>query len=170
VEFEEFAARQTRPLLGLAIAMSGDAHLAEDIVQEVLVKVHLRWAHVTSLDDPPSYVRKMITNEYLSWRRKWSRVVPFAEPFLFQRSPDGPDDATTLADRDDLVRRLAKLTRRQRAVLALRFFEDLSDQEISAVLGCGEASVRTHASRGLATLRIEAAADRVQTPVSEERP
>lgn len=149
--------------------MSGDAHLAEDLVQEVLVKVHLRWTQIGALDDPPSYVRKMVTNEYLSWRRKWSRVVPFAEPHLFQQPPDHPDATTTLADRDDLVRRLAKLTRRQRAVLALRFFEGLTDQEISTTLGCGEASVRTHASRGLAALRIDATADRVQAPASEER-
>jgi RNA polymerase sigma factor (sigma-70 family) len=129
---------------------------------------------VSGLDDPPSYVRKMVTNEYLSWRRKWSRVVPFADPAIFQRPPDRPDDATTLVDRDDLVSRLATLTRRQRVVLALRFFDGLSDAEIASTLGCGEGSVRTHASRGLAALRIEAAqpatAKGIPAQTSKERP
>jgi len=150
--FEEYVHRRTGALLGLAVAVSGDRHVAEDVVQDVLVKAHARWAAIEQLDDPHAYVRRMVVNEHLSWRRKWSRVVPFAEVALFD---DRPDDASRHADRAALIQALRTLTGRQRTVLALRFYEGLSDREIAEVLGCGEGSVRTHASRALAALRTK---------------
>ena len=150
VTFEEFVAQRTGALIGLAAAMSGDIHLAEDVVQDVLIKAHSRWLRIEELDDPFSYIRRMVVNEYLSWRRKWARLVPFADITLFD---DRPDEATRHADRDALARQLATLTRRQRTVLALRYYSGLSDAEIAVALGCSEGSVRAHASRGLAALR-----------------
>lgn len=148
--FEQFVVDRTRSLIGLATAMSGDAHLAEDIVQDVLIKTHRNWANISTLDDPLSYVRRMVTNEYLSWRRKWSRLVPKADIVL---TDDAPDDATTHADRTALLQELRTLTRRQRAVLALRYYSGLSDNQISAALGCSDGAVRSYASRALAELR-----------------
>jgi RNA polymerase sigma-70 factor (sigma-E family) len=156
VTFEQFAAVQTRGLLGLAIAMSADRHLAEDLVQDVLLKVHQRWARIESLDDPPSYVRRMLTNEFLSWRRKWARVTPSELVDVHENPGDGPDPATTHADRDAISRQLQRLPRRQRAVLALRFYAGLDDREIAAALGCSASSVRSHASRAIAALRVNA--------------
>src|SRR4051794_648268 len=150
--FEEYVRSRTGALLGLAVAVSGDRHVAEDVVQDVLLKVQTRWTTIEQLDDPHAYVRRMVVNEHLSWRRKWSRVVPFAEVTLFD---DRPDDASRHADRTALIQALGSLTRRQRTVLALRFYEGLSDREIAALLGCGEGSVRTHASRALAALRTK---------------
>src|SRR5579875_929378 len=115
--FEEFVRSQTRPLLGLGTAMSSDAALAEDLVQDVLLKVHGRWERIAALDDPPSYVRRMLVNEYLSWRRKWARVVPVASAEPRWELDDTPDPATTHADRAALTEQLRRLTRRQRTVL-----------------------------------------------------
>jgi RNA polymerase sigma-70 factor (sigma-E family) len=150
VTFEEFVAAQLRPLLGLMTAMSGDRGLAEDLVQDVLLKTHQRWAKIERLDRPEFYVRKMLVNEFLSWRRKWARVVPMSDVELFD---DRPDDATTHADRGALQSRLLRLPRRQQAVLAMRYFGGLSDTEIATALGCGVGTVRGYVSRGLATLR-----------------
>jgi RNA polymerase sigma-70 factor (sigma-E family) len=152
VTFEEFVADRARALIGLGTAMSGDAHLAEDIVQDVLLKAHQRWSKISALNDPYSYVRRMVTNEYLSWRRKWSRIVPFAEVDIFS---DAPDHATTHADRSALMEQLRTLTRRQRAVLALRFYDGLGDAQIAETLGCSEGAVRSYASRALARLRAD---------------
>jgi RNA polymerase sigma-70 factor (sigma-E family) len=150
--FEEFAGTQVRPLLGLMTAMCGDAGLAEDLVQDVLLKAHQRWAKISKLDLPERYVRKMLVNEFVSWRRKWARLVPTAEIDLFD---DGPDLATTHADRSALQSRLEQLPRRQQAVLALRYFADLSDTEIAEALGCSVGAVRAYISRGLSTLRTD---------------
>jgi RNA polymerase sigma-70 factor (sigma-E family) len=150
--FEEFAAARVRPLLGLMTAMCGDAGLAEDLVQDVLLKAHQRWSKIGRLDLPERYVRKMLVNEFLSWRRKWARIVPTAQVDLFD---DGPDLATAHADRSALQSRLDQLPRRQQAVLALRYFGDLTDTEIAEALGCSVGAVRAYVSRGLATLRTD---------------
>jgi RNA polymerase sigma-70 factor (sigma-E family) len=135
--------------------MSGDPGLAEDLVQEVLIKAHRRWSKIEKLDVPFSYVRRMVVNEYISWHRRWSRVVPTADIELID---DAPDEATTHADRDALDAQLARLPRRQRTVLALRYFGGLSDSEIADALGCGVSAVRSYASRALATLREQPSA------------
>ena len=95
----------------------------------------------------------MIINEFLSWRRKWSRMVPQAD-LSDQRRDTGPDLAEEHADRAVLVAELARLPRKQRAVVVLRYVEGLPDAEIGRLLGCAETTVRSHASRALATLRV----------------
>jgi RNA polymerase sigma factor (sigma-70 family) len=97
-------------------------------------------------------VRRMIINEHLSWRRKWSRVVPRAE--LADRAAASPDLAGAQADRAVLLAEVGRLPLRQRAVLVLRYVEDRPDSEIADLLGCSQATVRSHASRALATLRV----------------
>ena len=92
-------------------------------------------------------------NEYLSWRRKWSRLIPH------ERMPDDgrvtPDHAERHAVRTDLVAELAALPPRQRAVLVMRYYGGMSDPEIAETLGCRPATVRAYASRALAMLRVE---------------
>jgi RNA polymerase sigma factor (sigma-70 family) len=95
----------------------------------------------------------MVVNQYLSHRRRWWRLVPQADPGR-DDSPM-PDPAVAHAERDALVAELRKLPPRQRAVLALRYYEGLSDIEIADTLGCRPGTVRGHASRALAALRIE---------------
>ena len=130
--------------------LTGDRGLAEDVVQEVLLRVHARWDRLSSMQHLDAYVRRMVVNEYLSWRRRWARVVPVE----FVPGPGEPDFATTHADRDGLVTELAKLPRRQRAAVVLRFYEGLSDDEAAEVLGCSPSTVRSHLSRALQSLRV----------------
>jgi RNA polymerase sigma-70 factor (sigma-E family) len=151
--FDEFTAAHLHPLLRFAVVLTGDRGLAEDVTQEVLVRVHLRWGKIGALDSPEHYVRRMIVNEYLSWRRRWSRIVPHAEPPV--RLEPAPDHAATHAERDALRTELDKLPPRQRAVLVLRYYAGMSDPEIANELGCGPGTVRGYASRALATLRVE---------------
>jgi len=151
VAFDEVVASNERRLLRLALMLSGGVHSAEDLVQTVLARAHRRWDRIGSLDKPDAYLSKMVVNEFLSWRRRLkNQEVPLAE---LPEAPTGDDVSTRVAQRDAAWRLLAGLPRQQRAVLVLRFYEDLPDDEIATVLGCSAGTVRSHASRGLATLR-----------------
>jgi RNA polymerase sigma-70 factor (sigma-E family) len=151
--FEEFAAARLAALLRFAVVLTGDRGLAEDVVQEVLLRAHQKWRKIGALDSPEHYVRRMIVNEYLSWRRRWARIVPQANP----PEPHAvADHAETHSEREALRTELDKLPRRQRAVLVLRYYAGLSDHEIAEALGCTPGTVRGYASRALAALRIEA--------------
>lgn len=154
LSFEAFVAAHARWLLRFATALSGDAALAEDLVQEVLLKVHQRWSKIERLDSPVAYVRRMVVNEHLSWRRKWARIIPMPAPPL----ADVVDMASAHADRGALLAELRRLPARQGAVLALRYFEGLSDSEIASVLDCRVMTVRACASRALGTLRERSSA------------
>jgi RNA polymerase sigma-70 factor (sigma-E family) len=152
VEFDEFARTRLPALLAFAKALCVDRGTAEDVVQEVLARAHARWDDIAPLDRPESYVRRMIVNEYLSWRRKWARIIPIA---AVADRPRVDDPTAQLGDRAQLVEQIAKLPPRQRAVLVMRYFGDLSDAEIAADLNCSAGTVRSHASRALASLRIQ---------------
>jgi RNA polymerase sigma-70 factor (sigma-E family) len=154
MRFEEFAGTRLPAVLRFAGVLTGDRALAEDVVQEVLIRASARWQRIGQLDRPEHYVRKMVVNEYLSWRRRSWRLIPAGTgPEIDRRL--APDHAHAHAERDALLAELGKLPRRQRAVLVLRYYEGLSDTEIADVLGCAPGTVRGYASRALATLRIE---------------
>jgi RNA polymerase sigma factor (sigma-70 family) len=95
----------------------------------------------------------MITNEYLSWRRRWARITPHAD---VAPAATEDDHAHLHAERDAIRAELARLPRRQRAVLVLRYYEHLTDNEIADVMGCPAGTVRSLASRALAALRVDA--------------
>ena len=157
--FDEFVDQRLPALLRFAKVLCADRGLAEDVAQEVLLRAHRQWEHIATVGQPEAYVRRMIVNEFLSWRRKWARVTPFAQV------PDTrhvPDPAELHADREMLARELGKLPRRQRAVLVLRYYGGLRDEEIAVELGCSAGTVRSHASRALAALRIELTVDPVR--------
>jgi RNA polymerase sigma-70 factor (sigma-E family) len=152
--FEEFAAERLPSALRFAAVLTGDRTVAEDLAQEVLIRAHSRWRKIGSLDRPEYYVRKMILNEFLSWRRQSWRLIPSGRGAdVDHRS--APDHAVRYVERDALVAELGKLPPRQRAVLALRYYEGLSDTEIADALGCTPGTVRGYASRALAALRVE---------------
>jgi RNA polymerase sigma-70 factor (sigma-E family) len=152
--FEEFAAARLGAVVRFAAVLAGERALAEDIVQEVLIRAHARWDRIGRLDRPEAYVRKMVVNEYLSWRRRSWRLVPSGavEP---GEDRAWPDHAVGHAERDALLAEVSRLPRRQKAVLVLRYYEALSDAEIAEVLGCSPGTVRGYASRALATLRVD---------------
>jgi RNA polymerase sigma-70 factor (sigma-E family) len=149
--FDDYVVARGPGLLRFAFLLTGDRHLAEDLVQEVLAKAHRRWRRIEQLDQPDSYVRKAMVNQYLSWRRRRS----YGETATGE-VPDSAghaDHAARLADRDAMWTMLAALPRQQRAVLVLRFYEDLPDAQIAELIGCSVATVRAHASRALTRLR-----------------
>jgi RNA polymerase sigma-70 factor (sigma-E family) len=151
--FEEFARARLPAVLAFATVLAGQRATAEDLAQEVLIRAHARWDTIGQLDRPEMYVRKMILNEFLSWRRRSWRLIPSGGSEL--AAGTAPDHAADYAEHQALLAEIAKLPRRQRAVLVLRYYEDRSDAEIAEVLGCAPGSVRAYASRALAALRVE---------------
>jgi RNA polymerase sigma-70 factor (sigma-E family) len=152
--FEEFAAMRMPRVLRFGAVLAGDRATAEDLAQEVLIRAYSHWDKIGGLDRPELYVRKMMLNEFLSWRRRSARQVPAGDRALEPASP-APDHAQEYTEREALLAEVGKLPRRQRAVLVLRYYEDLGDAEIAELLGCTPGTVRSHASRALAALRVE---------------
>ena len=150
--FEEYATERLNPLFRFAAVLTGDRGLAEDIVQEVLIKVHARWEDIATVAHRDAYVRRMVVNEYVSWRRKWARIVPVDTERLPEMTV--ADFAEEHSERDLLVSELAVLPMRQRTAIVLRYYEGLSFADIGVVMGCRPATARGHVSRALAALRI----------------
>lgn len=152
VTFEQFASMRLARLLRMCTAICRDPVLAEDLVQEVLIKVQVRWAQISRLDIPEAYVRRMLVNEYLSARRRSAGTVAQADVGAVGNAPDHAD---VHAEREALRSEIAQLPPRQQVVLALRYYEGLSDAEIAGVLGCRAGTVRGYASRALHSLRVQ---------------
>jgi RNA polymerase sigma-70 factor, ECF subfamily len=148
-EFAGFVASRYVPLVKRAYLLTGDRGAAEDLVQDVLAGLLIHWRRGRP-DDPDRYVARAVTNRAISrWRRGWRAEVPVESV----RDLPGPDVMHGLADRDLLWRGLGTLPSRQRAVLVLRYFEQLSDAEIADEIGVAHATVRSLAGRGLHRLR-----------------
>jgi RNA polymerase sigma-70 factor (sigma-E family) len=150
-EYDEVYAALWPRLVRTAYAVSGDRGVAEDSVQSALAKACRSWRRISRLESPEAYVRRMVVNEVLSTRRRAAlrHEVSRAEP------PDRvatatPEDALA---HDEMWRALSTLPPRQRAVLVLRYYEDLSEQQIADALGCRPGTVKSQASAALATLR-----------------
>jgi RNA polymerase sigma-70 factor (sigma-E family) len=157
--YDQFVAERLDRLLRYATAMTCDRYLAQDIVQDVLLRAQSRWARIAAMDAPYLYVKRMVTNEYLSWRRRRAaRDISSSQAKLETLAPPVHDPAVQHAERDAMRARIAVLPRKQRAALVLRYYEDCSFAEIASVLNCTETTVRSHISRALKTLRT---ADRV---------
>ena len=147
--FSTFVAARSRHLLQTAYLLTGDRHRAEDLLQTALTRAYLRWDRIES-EDPEGYVRRTLANAHIDWwRRKPWREEPTAE------LPDLPGADTTAAYdvRQAVLQALDGLSRRQRAVVVLRYYEDLSEAEIASVLGCSAGTVKSAASRAMAKLR-----------------
>ena len=144
--FDAFVVSRGPALVRFAHALSGDTFLAEDLVQEVLVKAHRRWDR---LEAPEAYLRTALSRELISWRRRRSTTERPGE--LPER--EAVDTTDALAERDLIWRILATLPRRQRVVLVLRYWEGLPDREVAALLNLSESSVRSLASRAFTVLR-----------------
>ncbi|WP_229074665.1 SigE family RNA polymerase sigma factor [Actinoplanes sp. DH11] len=150
--FEEYVRARGDGLRRFAYLLCGDRHLGEDLVQEVLVKAYRRWNRIEA-DEPDHYLRTALVRSHISWLRlRSSREKPGA---VAEDRPGAGDLAAEQATRDDLWRRLGLLSRTQRAVLVLRYYEDLDDRQIAEILRCSPPTVRVHASRGLSRLRAE---------------
>lgn len=157
-DFEAFARARMPGLLRYATALAGDPQQGADIVQEVLVRASTRWRRIRASDRPDLYVKRMVTNEHLSWRRRWytRTVMAAGDGMLYARLAASADPANAVVDRHDVHQRLAALSARQRTVMVLRYLEGMDDLDISRVLGVAPSTVRSTASRALAALRAAA--------------
>ncbi|NUP39577.1 MAG: SigE family RNA polymerase sigma factor [Streptomyces sp.] len=152
--YQEFVAARIGHLHRSAYLLTGgDVHLAEDLVQETLGRIFASWRRVSAADSPAAYAQTVLVRTHLSWRRlRRNRERPV---------PDGPGTAhdtgtDTAADTDlrlTLMDALKRLPERDRAVIVLRYWEDLSAQETAAALSMSAGAVRAHAMRALARLR-----------------
>ncbi|GGM23118.1 DNA-directed RNA polymerase sigma-70 factor [Micromonospora sonchi] len=150
--FREFVVEQWGPLTRTAYLLTGDRGAAEDLVQSALEKTHRRWGRVLRKDAPGVYVRRVMVNTAVSWRRR-RRTVEV--PLLEADAITAPDAYHRAENRHHLLGALRRLPPRMRAVLVLRYFEDLSETDIAQVLGCSTGTVKSQASRGLARLRAD---------------
>jgi RNA polymerase sigma-70 factor (sigma-E family) len=151
--FEDFVSGSSARLFTMALLLTGRHRAeAEDLLQGVLERAYRRWRRINQGGDPEPYVRRMLVNASTDrWRRLRRRPE---EPLRAARAePAAGDGAAEVADRDLLLRALAVLPARQRAVLVLRYYSDLSEAQTAATLGCSVGSVKSQSSRALARLR-----------------
>jgi RNA polymerase sigma-70 factor (sigma-E family) len=148
--FTEFVGDRSPALLRAAWLLTGDSARAEDLLQTALAAVWRRWSFI---DDPEAYVRRALFTTYLTWwRRRWRGELPASAPP--ERAAAG-DLAAESADRDAVRRALSRLSRQQRAIVVLRYVEDLSVADTAALVGCSAANVKVQAGRALAVLRAD---------------
>lgn len=148
-EFAELVHTAWPSLYRTAYLLLGDRAEAEDLVQTALAKTYASWPKVRTVEAAPAYARTVLVNTAASWFRKrgWRNERPTAE------LPEGVAPASDLADRPTVVAALAELAPRQRAVVVLRFYDDLPVAQVAAALGCTEGTVKSQTSDALARLR-----------------
>ena len=148
--FESFVAARGNAPHRTAVLLTHDHALAEDLVQTALAKSWTAWRRIEG--EPEPYVRKVMLNTYSSWwQRKWRGEQPTER--LPERPADQPTGSTD--DRDALVRALAALPHRQRAVIVLRFVEDLTERQAAEQLGGSVGTVKSQTAKALAKLRVD---------------
>ena len=159
-EYEAFVLSTWPRLRQAAYALTRDTRDADDLLQTVLTKTYVKWGRVRR-DDPVAYVRRSLVNAYIdSWRRaRTVREVPMAVPEC------ATGDHTDLVDqRDELVGRLEGLSERERTVVVMRHYLDLSEAEVARTLGCSVGTVKSTCSRALQRLRIPSLTPGEDTP------
>ena len=155
VAFEDFVRARSGSLLRTALLLTGQRRAeAEDLLQIALERAYRHWPRICGSEGPERYVRRILASASADRWRRLARRPEQAIPI--GGGPVVPDRTAEVADRDYLLRALAALPLRQRAVLVLRYFDDLSEAETAAMLGCSLGTVKSQAARGLARLRITA--------------
>lgn len=155
--FAEYFVARSDSMRGTAYLLCGDWHRAEDLVQAAFTKLYLAWNRVSRHETLDGYVRQILVRTFLDERRLgWWRRVRLTASLPDSGSVTPPASGSVANDADDrldLMAALATVPRRQRAVLILRYWEDLSVEETAALLNCSAGTVKSQAARGLATLR-----------------
>ena len=152
--FDEYAATAWPWLYRCAYLLAGNHADAEDLAQQTLLQAYRSWARVREADEPRAYLRRMLTNLYVSQKRpKGRRLEVLTDVPVEPRHPGGQGGQGGPEDRMVLWPRVASLPPRQRAVIVLRYYEQLSEREIADVLGCSTGTVKSTAHRALASLR-----------------
>jgi RNA polymerase sigma-70 factor (sigma-E family) len=159
--FEEFVAARSSALLRTAYLLTRDHTLAEDLLQTALTKAFLAWGRVDG--NPEPYVRRILVNTYASWwRRKWNGEHPTED------LPDHGHQHERVGESGDLWDALGRLPRRMRAVVVLRYFEDLTEAETAQLLGISVGTVKSQTSKALAKLRIDPSLTEQPEHIEEE--
>ena len=158
-DFVEFVEARQHALLRFAYLLTSDHHTAEDLVQTALAKTYLTWDRLRDRGAIDSYVRRIIINENTSlWRRAWRRNERSAEqvPEPGVGAPQPGADAET---RDAMWQVVQTLPAKQRAAVVLRYYEDLTEADTAAVLGCSIGNVKSQTSRAIAAMRASVLAN-----------
>ena len=156
--FRDFVVARSPALLRTAYLLTHDQALAEDLLQTALTKTWFVWDRLS--EDPVLYVRRVLVNTSVSWwRRRWTGEV------ATERLPEPPGEASDRSAGQDLWTAIGHLPARQRAVVVLRYYEDLSEADTARLLGCSVGTVKSQCSKALAKLKRDTAL----APVSEER-
>jgi RNA polymerase sigma-70 factor (sigma-E family) len=148
-DFEDFAATAGDRLWRMAYAMTSDRLAAEDLVQDVLARMYLRRG---SIDDPLAYARRSLANAATS---RWRLMVRHREePLTAQHELPASDESRRSDEHDRVVRAISTLPRQQRAVVVLRYLEDLSERQTAEILGCTVGTVKSQCARALDRLAV----------------
>jgi RNA polymerase sigma-70 factor (sigma-E family) len=154
-EFADFVAVRQRALQRTAWLLTGDWAVAEDLVQVALAKSWPRWDSIRRRDDPEIYVRRVMLNTWLTWRRRRWRAEDASD--AMPELPARGDIAAEVAIRVSVRHALGSLSDRERSVLVLRVFDDLSEAQAARVLNCAVGTVKATMSHALAKLRSDPA-------------
>jgi RNA polymerase sigma-70 factor (sigma-E family) len=164
-EFREFVAARSSALLRTAYLLAGDWGTAEDLLQTALTKTYLAWKRLGEIEAVEPYTRRVLVNTATSWwRRRWHGERP-TEVLPERSSPDQHEEAL---ERDVMWRHVRTLPARQRAVLVLRYYEDLSEAQTAELLDISPGTVKSQTARALATLRKRLAAEGIAPSVRPE--
>lgn len=152
-EFDAFVLGAWPRLFRTAYALTGNRADAEDMLQNAFAKAYSNWRRVRRAESTEAYVHRIVVNETITmWRRRWRHVEHSTGT-----PPDttAPNHADSVGERDSMWAAVQTLPARQRAVVVLRYYEDLSERDIAAVLGITPGTVKSQASRALKTLRSQ---------------
>ncbi|MEV6929990.1 SigE family RNA polymerase sigma factor [Dactylosporangium sp. NPDC051485] len=159
-EFDDFVRARTPSLLRSAFLLTGDQHLAEDLVQNALIHTHRSWQRLHHAGNAEAYTRKIMYHQQVAWWRRGKVVERLAEDVADamrgarRGGSDAGDHANATAVRVTLQAALLRLTNRQRAVLVLRFFEDRSEVEAAELMGVSVGTIKSQTAKALARLRV----------------
>jgi RNA polymerase sigma-70 factor (sigma-E family) len=150
-EFAELVAAMSQRLHGTAFAVCGDRQLAEDAVQSALVSAYRTWPRVRDADSSEAYLRKMVVNQVMSWRRRKAWATTPGPGAAVERSRSSHED--DVVEHQRVWSAVGGLPPRQRAVIVLRYYEGMSEADIAEVLGIRPGTVKSQSSAAMAHLR-----------------
>jgi RNA polymerase sigma-70 factor (sigma-E family) len=152
LDFADFVRQRSTPMLRTAwLLTGGDWALAEDLAQSAFSQLWRHWTRVSVMEAPEAYAHKVMLNTFLTWRRRrWTAEISTERLVV---SPATTGGFATVDTREVLRHALRQLTTRQRAVITLRYFEDRSEAETAAIMGCTVGTVKSQASKAIAKLR-----------------
>ncbi|MCX4914436.1 SigE family RNA polymerase sigma factor [Streptomyces sp. NBC_00687] len=155
-EFHRFVLGRWPRLMRTAFLLTGEQHAAEDLVQATLEQVYVAWRRVAAADEPEAYVRRVMINAHARRHRRKLKefLAPRDDSGLTHEVPDRVDPIGRADDRGALLTALAQLPPRQREAVVLRYWEDLSEIQTAAAMGCSVGAVKSNAAKGIAKLRV----------------